>query len=348
MAKVFAAMSGGVDSSVAAALLLEAGHEVVGVTMQLLPSSAAEGGCCGTTAVRDAHRVCDLLGILHYTLNFREDFRRDVLEPVCDAYASGRTPNPCILCNDRLKFAELWRRAELMGADLLATGHYARVVRDEDGAPWLAGGTDRRKDQSYFLYRMTREQLERSLFPVGALTKPEVRAIAAELGLPTAQAPESQDVCFTGDVSAFVASERPKAATPGPIVDLAGGRLGTHLGLAHYTVGQRKGLGLPGEAPLYVVQLDAANNAVIVGPRESLEVSDVTCVDVMWRGTGEERVDVRVRYRQEPIPATARAAADGRLEISLDVPVAGVAPGQAAVCYRGSVVVGGGVVEEAA
>lgn len=193
MAKVFAAMSGGVDSSVAAALLLEQGHEVVGVTMQLLPEGDHPGGCCSSDAVRDARRVCDRLGIPHYALNFRDVFEREVVGPFCEAYAEGRTPNPCIACNDKVKFVELWRRAALQEADLLATGHYARTVSDAAGEFHLARGRDGRKDQSYFLYRMTPDQLRRTTFPLGGLTKAEVRALAEELGLPTARKPDSQE-----------------------------------------------------------------------------------------------------------------------------------------------------------
>ncbi|HEY3318222.1 MAG TPA: tRNA 2-thiouridine(34) synthase MnmA [Coriobacteriia bacterium] len=349
MARVFVAMSGGVDSSVAAALLLEAGHDVVGVTMQLLPSGDIEGGCCSTSAVRDAHRVCDALGIAHYTLNVRDEFRREVVEPFCDAYASGRTPNPCIVCNDRIKFAELWRRVELQGAEYLATGHYARIERDEAGEPWLARGVDPAKDQSYFLYRMTAPQLDRTLFPVGELTKSEVRRIADERGLPTADAPESQEVCFIpgGDTASFVRSARPASGRPGPIVDAGGVRIGTHGGIGGYTVGQRRGLGIAAPGPLYVAAVDAAANTLVAGPLESLEVHEIECVDAVWRGAPGVRVEAQVRYRQRALPAVA--VLDGtRLALAFDAPLSGVAPGQAVVCYNRDIVLGGGVVEETA
>jgi tRNA-uridine 2-sulfurtransferase len=347
VARVFVAMSGGVDSSVAAALLVESGHDVVGVTMQLLPGGDLEGGCCSTTAVRDAHRVCDKLGIPHYTLNVRDEFREEVVETFCDAYASGRTPNPCIVCNDRIKFVELWRRVGLQGADALATGHYARIVRDPQGAPWLARGRDPRKDQSYFLYRMTPEQLGRTRFPVGDLTKPEVRRIAAEHGLATARAPESQDICFvpTGDTSAFVKAARPSSAEGGRIVDASGRQVGTHTGVASYTVGQRRGLGLSAPEPLYVLRVDAARNEVVVGPIASLRVRTVVCTDVVWRGPRECDVRAQLRYRQER--QSAHAAFEGeRLTLTFEEPVSGIAPGQAAVCYDRTLVLGGGVVEE--
>jgi tRNA-uridine 2-sulfurtransferase len=342
MARVFAAMSGGVDSSVAAALLLEAGHDVEGVTMRLLQSSAG---------VDDARAVCETLGIPHRAVDLREEFLRDVVEPFCDEYAAGRTPNPCVLCNDAVKFGELWRRVLPLGADLLATGHYARIVRDEHGAPWLARGADAGKDQSYFLYRLTADQLERTAFPVGELTKREVRGMARKLGLGTASACESQDICFVdGSAAEFVALQRPSAGTGGPIMDGSGSVVGQHDGIARYTVGQRKGLGLAAGGPHFVTRIEPATNTVVVGPLASLEVRSVTCGDAVWRG-GEGEVGVQVRYRQSPVAASAASAAleaDGRLRLSFAAPVSGVAPGQAAVCYRGSVVVGGGVVEEAA
>jgi len=201
VARVFVAMSGGVDSSVSAALLMEQGHDVTGVTMQLWPSGEEEGGCCSVSAVRDARRVCDLLGIAHYTLNFRDAFEREVVEPFAEEYAAGRTPNPCIVCNDRVKFADLLARVSAQGAEFLATGHYARVVRDESGTPWLARGCDADKDQSYFLYRMTTAQLEHVLFPVGELRKDEVRAVAERMGLHVAEKPDSQEICFDPETS---------------------------------------------------------------------------------------------------------------------------------------------------
>lgn len=349
MARVFVAMSGGVDSSVAAARLVEAGHDVVGVTMQLLPSGDAEGGCCSTTTVRDARRTCDALGIPHYTLNVRDAFRREVVDDFCDEYANGRTPNPCIRCNDRIKFAELWRRARLQGAEFLATGHYARVARDGEGAPWLARGLDSAKDQSYFLYRMTPEQLERTLFPVGELTKSEVRGIARALALPAAAVRESQEVCFVPgdcDAASFVKAQRPRAATPGPILDSSGRALGTHAGIAGYTVGQRRGLRIGGGTPLYVLGVDAGRNAVVAGPAESLDVREAVCRDAVWRGPADAPVDAQVRYRQQAVRALARFTGE-QLLLRFRAPLRGVAPGQAAVCYKEGVVLGGGVVEEA-
>jgi tRNA-specific 2-thiouridylase len=345
VARVFVAMSGGVDSSVAAALLIEQGHDVTGVTMQLWPSGDAEGGCCSVAAVRDAKRVCDLLGIAHYTLNFRDAFETEVVAEFARDYARGRTPNPCIVCNDRLKFSDLLARVSMQGAEYLATGHYARVIRDDDGAPWLARGTDPAKDQSYFLYRLTSTQLDHVLFPVGELKKPAVRAIAERIGLHVAEKPDSQEVCFAsaGDHAQVVAARYPGALTPGDIVDGAGLVVGRHSGVADYTVGQRKGLGISAATPLYVSSVDAGANRIVVGPRDELAVTRVEGEEVLWRGESEECVHAMVRYRMRPQSARA-SLRDDRLVVDFDDPLFGVAPGQAVVCYRDDVVIGGGTV----
>lgn len=347
MARVWVAMSGGVDSSVAAALLLEAGHEVTGVTMQLWPSGDDEGGCCSISAVRDAKRVCDLLGVAHYALNYRDVFEREVVTPFAEEYAAGRTPNPCIACNDRVKFSDLLAKVAAQGADFLATGHYARIERDEDGAPWLARAIDPDKDQSYFLYRLTRAQLEHVLFPVGELHKPDVRAYAARLGLHVAEKADSQEVCFApaGEHAHVLAKRAPRGLTPGEIVDASGAVRGRHEGIGRYTVGQRKGLGIGGSGePLYVVALDAASNRVVVGPLDALRVARVEAASVIWNGDDEERVEAAVRYRMAGRSATARFEG-ARLVVDFDEPLEGVAPGQALVCYRGDRVLGGGVIE---
>lgn len=347
MARVFVAMSGGVDSSVAAALLLEQGHDVTGITMQLWPSSDTEGGCCSVSAIRDAKRVCDLLGIPHYALNYREILEREVVTPFALEYAAGRTPNPCIVCNDRVKFSDLLAKVSAQGADFLATGHYARVTRDDSGQPWLATGLDSGKDQSYFLYRLTPNQLEHVVFPVGELHKTEVRAMAIRFGLPVASKAESQETCFgvDGDYSAVLAERVPDALLPGPIVDAAGREIGRHEGVGHFTVGQRKGLGIGGSnEPLYVVGIDAAHRTVTVGPRAALLASRVVAADVVWRAGPSADVTAAVRYRMAPAEAKAAYGNGGRLTVTFEAPIEGISPGQSVVCYEGDRVVGGGVV----
>lgn len=349
MARVFVAMSGGVDSSVAAALLLRAGHDVVGITMQLLPEGEAPGECCGTDAVLSARRVAGVLGIPHYTWDMREVFEREVVSHFAREYAAGRTPNPCIRCNDLVKFESLLEKSLAAGADLLATGHYARVIRDDTGTPLLARGTDLAKDQSYFLYRLTGDQLERVIFPLGDLVKTQVKQIAADEGLPSASRAESQEVCFCapGEHVPLIVERFPSAGEPGDIVDRAGTVLGAHRGLAHYTVGQRKGLGIAATEPLYVVALNAGDNQVVVGPASALRATHITATGAVWRAAATcADVEVQTRYRMLPLSAHVRHE-DATLDIELSEPVAGVAPGQAVVCYLGDVVVGGGVVEKA-
>jgi tRNA-specific 2-thiouridylase len=345
MANVWVAMSGGVDSSMAAALLVEAGHDVTGVTMRLL-SEDAPGGCCPSGSVRDAKRVCDLLGAAHYTLDLRSSFDRFVLTPFLDGYAQGRTPNPCIDCNDRVKFDDLLGRALANGADFLATGHYARIEKDESGEHWLARGLDRDKDQSYFLYRTTREQLRHTLFPVGSLTKAEVRAGAAAMGLPTAARAESQEACFLAgtDARSYVRARRPDAFVPGLVVDASGVSVGRHDGAAGFTIGQRRGVGISGSEPRYVTSIDPATGTVVVGERSALLSTTVVADEVIWRGGGGPvRVAAQARYRASECMARA-AWSDGRLELAFDEPVSAVALGQAVVCWVDDRVIGGGTV----
>lgn len=345
MARIWVAMSGGVDSSAAAALLLDEGHDLVGVTMQLLPD-AVEGGGGSTAAVDRARRVCEVLGIEHRTLDHGEAFEREVLSYFAREYAAGRTPNPCVACNDHVKFGGLLEEALSDGADALATGHYARVVTDETGHPALARGLDPKKDQSYFLYRLTGERLRHIRFPLGELTKEHVRGIAAARGLPSADDVESQDACFAQGGSHFAAvrDRIPSAFAQGEIVDVSGTVLGHHEGVARYTIGQRKGLGIGGlSEPLRVVAIDPENKRVVVGSGESSRVTAVSCEDAVWAGPSDSRILAAVRYRAEPVPALARRSGE-HLDVRFDAPLDAVAPGQALVCYRDDVVIGGGTI----
>ena len=343
MSHVAIAMSGGVDSSVAAALLLETGRDVFGVTMRLGLAELAESACCGEEEVLLARRVCGALGIRHVVLDMAAEFASEVVEPFSAAYAAGLTPNPCVRCNERIKSGAFLKRVKRLGAGTLATGHYARIGHAE-GHAWLERGADRRKDQSYFLYRVPPASLAMLEFPLGDLTKPEVRALAEARGLPTAARRESQEVCFTDDHAGFVTARHPEAGTPGPIEDAVGTVLGAHRGIAHYTVGQRKGLGLSGpEGPYRVVRIDARRNAVIVGAPSALARERVTLQESVWRLTGPARVLAQVRYRGLPLPATATPAEPG-LSVAFDTPTDGLAPGQSVVLYQGDRVVGGGVV----
>ncbi|MEW6308865.1 MAG: tRNA 2-thiouridine(34) synthase MnmA [Bacillota bacterium] len=362
--RVVCAMSGGVDSSVAAAVLAEAGHEVIGATMQIWPDDqpAADGGCCSLAAVHDARRVADRLGIPYYVLNLREAFAAEVIAYFCREYAAGRTPNPCIACNQRVKFAELLSRALALEADALATGHYARVEQGADGRWLLQKARDAAKDQTYALYGLTQAQLGRALFPLGDLTKAEVRQRAAELGLAVADKAESQEICFvTGDYRDFLAARIPEAIRPGPILDTAGNVLGRHAGLPRYTVGQRSGLGVAAGVPLYVLELDANRNALIVGRREEEHARGTLLTDVNlipWdRLDGELAVTIKLRYgaRESPAKAYPAASAPGAVAgagekdvvVLFDRPLRAVAPGQAGVLYRGETVIGGGTIVRA-
>ena len=352
MARIVVGMSGGVDSSVAAALLVEQGFEVIGVTMHL---AGSQSRCCSLDDADDARRVAETLGIRFYVANYKDRFREEVMEPFADAYLAGKTPIPCVACNDRFKFSHLLARARALGADAVATGHYARVLRDPvNGAARLLRGADAHKDQSYFLFRLTAEQLRHTHFPIGALTKPEVRARARALGLATAEKRESQEICFVpdGDYARVVEQIRPGAARAGEIVDAASGRvLGTHAGVHHFTVGQRRGLGSGGAAARYVVALDAASGTVRVGNEAALGARGARLGGVCWtseRPPGSElRAEVQVRYRHAPVPATIAPSADGGARVSFDEPVRAVSPGQAAVFYHGDELLGGGWIEEA-
>lgn len=361
--RVVVAMSGGVDSSVTAALLAEAGYEVVGITLQLYDHGAAvgrPGTCCAGQDIQDARRVAERLGIPHYVLDYEDRFRRDVIDAFADSYVQGETPIPCVACNRTVKFRDLTRVARDLGATALATGHYAQRIDGADG-PELRQGADPARDQSYFLFATTHDQLAFLRFPLGALTKAETRDLAQRFGLPVAAKADSQDICFVpnGGYAELVGRLRPQAAEPGEIVDQAGRVLGTHPGIIHFTVGQRRGLGLSdheagGGEPLYVLRLEPTRRRVVVGPRAALGVERVGLREVNWLGAGEGpsegglAVRVKVRSTTPPVPARVRTTPQGDTLVTFDTPQAGVAPGQACVFYEGDRLLGGGwIVREA-
>ena len=358
--RIVVGMSGGVDSSVAAALLVEAGYEAVGVTMRVWGRSHDDepvsrfGSCCGSEAVDDARRVAERLGIPYYLLSMAEEFERAVIAPFAESYARGRTPVPCVACNTDLKFGSLLARARAWDAAAVATGHYARVERDAaTGRCTLWRARDRRKDQSDFLWPLTQAQLGAARFPVGALTKDEVREHARRLGLVTADKPDSQEICFVpdGDYRGFLRRRDPAVFQPGAIVDMTGRTLGRHTGVAGFTIGQRRGLGLAGSRPLYVVDLDADAGRVTVGEAADLEHDRLVASRVNFidgeRPQGPIHVAARIRHNHEPAAATVRALEGGRAEVVFDVPQRAITPGQSCVWYEGERVVGGGVIEPA-
>ena len=345
-------MSGGVDSSVAAALLAEQGHDVIGLSMQLYDQRGEQtfGTCCTLDDLHDARRVAAAVGIPHYILNFEREFRETVISNFVSEYAAGRTPLPCAHCNSDLKFATLLDRARGLGAAHVATGHYARV--EQAGGRWLLKrSTDPDKDQSYFLFSLTQEQLAGAIFPVGGLRKPEVRDQARRLRLQVAEKPDSQEICFVpdGDYAAFVARQAPSTALGGTIVDEQGHHLGTHGGVHRFTVGQRKGLGLSSPAPLYVLKIDAGSREVTVGAKAALDRTTLTAAGVNWIAIDAPalpvRVEAQIRHRHRAAPAVVRALPDRRAELRFDEPQVAISPGQAVVFYEGDTVVGGGWIE---
>ena len=353
-ARVVVAMSGGVESSIAAALVKRAGHDVVGVTLQLYDYGAAlkkKGACCAGQDIYDARRVAEQLGIPHYVLDYEERFRKAVIEDFTASYARGETPVPCVRCNERVKFADLLTLAKDLDADALVTGHYVRRIDGDDG-PELHVAADGSRDQSYFLYRTTREQLAFVRFPLGDMQKNEVRAIASDLGLRVADKPDSQDICFvpSGNYASVVQRLRPDAATPGEIVDLNGRVMGRHEGVINFTVGQRKGLGLSGTTePLFVVSIDAARARIVVGPREALRVRTIALRDVNWLTGSSGPIDctVKVRSTRPPVAASVTPQENGVANVEITGMEEGVAPGQACVFYRSTHVLGGGWITSA-
>lgn len=363
--KLAVAMSGGVDSSAAAAILKEQGHDLVGFTMQLWNQrrgiSVDENGdplpsrCCSLDDVYDARRVAEELGFPFYVLNLEREFERDVVQPFVASYLNGETPIPCVSCNSRLKFASLDRLAESLGCDKVATGHYARVEYDEAANRYrLFRGRNLDKDQSYFLWELTQGQLSRALFPLGEMSKPEVRDVARANSLAVAEKKESQEICFVPDgnyagfIDRYLAAEDSDHRLPGEgeIVSASGEVMGHHAGIHHYTIGQRRGIGIAHEKPLYVINIDAPKNQVVVGSQDELLSREFTAAVVNWiafdEPTAEIRSEVRVRYRHAPEPATITPMVDDRVRVVFDEPQRAITPGQTTVFYRGDEVVGGG------
>jgi tRNA-specific 2-thiouridylase len=353
--RIIVAMSGGVDSSAAAALLVEQGHEVIGLSMQLYDQQEGEvrfGSCCTLDDLHDARRVAATLGIPHYVVNFERQFEQTVVRDFVGEYAAGRTPIPCVRCNSDLKFATLLERAHGLGGRSVATGHYARVDEDErTGLMILRRGLDPDKDQSYFLFSLTQAQLRNARFPIGHLTKPAVRDIARRWGLPVAAKAESQEICFvpSGDQAAFVERRAPHVVASGTITDARGRVLGHHSGVHRFTVGQRKGLGLALGTPVYVTALDAGTQTVMVGSRDDLERTTLTAREVNWIAgappAGALRVTARIRHRHREAAATVQPLEDRRAAVTFDEPQIAIAPGQAVVFYDADVVVGGGWID---
>ena len=360
LTRVVVAMSGGVDSSAVAAELAAQGYDVIGVTLQLYDHGAAlakKGACCAGRDIHDARRVAETMGFPHYVLDYEDVFRDSVIDEFADSYLAGATPVPCIRCNERVKFRDLLGTAKELGADCMATGHYIRREMGPEG-PELHVAADPVRDQSYFLFPTTAEQLDYLRFPLGHLeTKAQTRALAARHGLSVADKPDSQDICFVpdGDYAAVIEKLRPGAAEPGEIVDLRGRVLGRHDGVIRYTIGQRRGLGIGGLSdPLYVVRLDADARRVVVGPRSALATRTVPVAEVNWLGdgpfeAGPHDVAVKVRSTKPPVPATVRPTGPTTAEVTLALPEQGVSPGQACVFYapEGTRVLGGGWIGKA-
>ncbi|MFN8496291.1 MAG: tRNA 2-thiouridine(34) synthase MnmA [Anaerolineae bacterium] len=350
--RVVVAMSGGVDSSVAAALLVEQGYDVIGIMMRLWsePDPTAENKCCSLEAVDDARRVAYGLGIPFYLLNFERVFKQWVVDFFTREYAAGRTPNPCLACNRHIRFRFLLQHALSLGATAMATGHYARVDQ-VDGRYRLLKGVDAAKDQSYVLHMLTQRELPHVMFPIGGYTKPEVRRMAEARGLPVASKHDSMELCFLADNNyrRFLHEHAPDALAPGPIVSAAGETLGAHGGLPLYTIGQRKGLGIAAGEPLYVVGTDAARNAVIVGDASHLYRERFVVRDVSWTNGAPDApmaAEIKVRYKATPTPGVVTPLPDGRVEVALAEPQRAITPGQGAVFYEGDAVLGGGIIDD--
>ncbi len=360
-ARVLVAMSGGVDSSVAAALLREQGYEVVGVAMRLAPERpplagvSRRGTCCSHDDFEDARRVAERLDFPFYVVDMRAEFEARVIGNFISEYLNGRTPNPCVMCNHEIKFDRLWRRAAALAADFVATGHYARIERDEGGQFHLLCASDESKDQSYFLFTLGQQEMARTLFPLGGLSKVQVRALARRLGLANADKPESQEICFVpeNNYAAFVTRKAPlDRIRPGSIRDSSGRELARHNGIHQFTIGQRRGLGIASTAPLYVRMIDAQTGDITVGRRQDLVSAGLIAGMVRWTDPqslshDEISVGVKIRYRHPPLPASVRMIDQARAQVRFEKGGPLVTPGQACVFYRGDEVLGGGIIEAA-